>query len=544
MKKIHSLLWLLFVFFMAGVSDVRAVTLTLEHVLTAEEIAAGKKIALRGLKNNNPWINIVAANTPTVSKASVFIVEAAEGGFYLKNESKGSLDWLDSKSNTVWNDNRLQLSSSPDRRYFSDILDIKLPISNDKYLSVSSVNGYNYHPQGLSLYSGENQRVDYTSFQTYTTAAFRHKFFGMYANYQIGFQGIFQSLSAQVGNNESLPSQRFNRYLPHIGLGLNYQTSDFQVEAEAKLQRMDIRFRQPETLQRQGEFYPDAKLFLKYTFSGTSFISMTYQYGKQLEDLRDLYSGYLFTSYRTIVDNTHAPEANSNHRVTMNYQYSHPIKGMFFSVSATARRVQKKTAYESRLTEGNEVLVRSLTAAPHHADMYLVTSRLSKSFSAWKSLLTLSGTYMRNQDALLYGGTLTDYDMDSYSAVISYSGRPLSWLSVELRSLWQQNRMHSPSTDSRVNQLKHSIDLNFPVTEKLMFSVSNACHQSLETNENSWFTDFAASYTYRRLEFQMKANNILGKSVYEREFVSSIERNYYRFTLRPREFLAGVSFTF
>ena len=463
---------------------------------------------------------------------------------YLKNESKGAFDWLDSKSNTIWNDNRLQLSSSPDRRYFSDILDIKLPLSNDKYLSVSSINGYNYHPQELSLYSGENQRVDYTSFQTYTTAAFRHRFFGMYANYQIGFQGLFQSLSAQIGNNETLPSQRFNRYLPHIGLGLNYQTSDFQVEAEAKLQRMDIRFRQPETLQRKGEFYPDAKLFLKYTFSGTSFISMTYQYGKQLEDLRDLYSGYLFTSYRTIVDNTHAPEANSNHRVTMNYQYSHPIKGLFFSVSATVRRAQKKTAYESRLTEGNEVLVRSLTAAPHHADMYLVTSRLSKSFSAWKSLLTLSGTYMRNQDALLYGGTLTDYDMDSYSAVISYSGRPLSWLSVELRSLWQQNRMHSPSTDSRVNQLKHSIDLNFPVTEKLIFSVSNACHQSLETDENSWFTDFAASYTYRRLEFQLKANNILGKSVYEREFVSSIERNYYRFTLRPREFLAGVSFTF
>ena len=89
MKKIRSLLWLLFVFFMAGVSDVRAVTLTLEHVLTAEEIAAGKKIVLRGLKNNNPWINIVAANTPTVSKASIFIVEEAEGGFYLKNESTG-----------------------------------------------------------------------------------------------------------------------------------------------------------------------------------------------------------------------------------------------------------------------------------------------------------------------------------------------------------------------------------------------------------------------------------------------------------------------
>lgn len=463
---------------------------------------------------------------------------------YLKNESKGSFDWLDSKSNTIWNDNKLKLSSSPDRRCFSDILDIKLPLSNDKYLSISSVNGYNYQPQELSIYSGDNQRVDYTSFKTYTTAAFRHRFFGMYANYQLGFEGVFQSLSAQIGNIETLPSQRLYRYLPHIGLGLNYQTSDFQMEAETKLQRMDISFGQSEALRRQGEFYPDAKIFLKYTFSGTSFISMTYQYGKQLEDLKDVYSGNLFTSYRTIVDNTHVPEANSNHRLMFNYQYSHPIKGLFLSVSATARRTQKETAYESRLTEGNEVLVRSLIVAPHHAEMYLVTSRLSKSFSAWKSLFTLSGTYLRNQDALLYGGILTDYDMDSYSAVISYSGRPLSWLSVELCSMWQQNFMHSHSTDSRVNQLKHSIDLSFPVSEKLIFSVTNACHQSLETEEHSWFTDFSAIYTYKKLEFQLKVNNILGKSVYEREFVSSIERNYYRFTLRPREFMAGISFSF
>lgn len=471
-------------------------------------------------------------------------VEINRKELYLKNEGKASFDWLDSRGSTVWNDNQLKLHSSPDRRCFSDMLDIKLPLSNESYLSISSVNGYNYHPQKLSIYSGENQRVDYSSFQTHTTAAFRHKFFRLYAKYQIGFQGIFQSLSAQISNSEILPLQRFNRFLPHIGLGLNYQISDFQVEAEAKLLRMDVRFRQREALQRHGEFYPDAKLFLKYTFSGTSFVSMTYRYGHQLEDLREVYTGHLFTSYRTIVDNTHTPENNSNHRVMMNYQYSHPIKGLFFSVSATAKRSQKETAYENRLKEGNEVLIRSLKTAPHHTKMYLVTSRLSKSFSTWKSLLTLSGTYMRNQDALLYGGTLTGYDMDSYSAVISYSGRPLSWLSIELRSLWQQNRMHSRSADSRVNQLKHSFDINFPFTEKLMFSVSNTCHQSLEYEEHSWFSDFSVQYTYKKLEFQLKANNVLGKSVYEREFVSSIERNYYRFALRPREILTRVSFTF
>lgn len=88
MRKTNFLLCLLFLL-LAGIREVRAVTLTLDQVLTADQIVAGKKIALRGLKNNNPWINILVNNEMTVSKASVFIVESAEGGFYLKNESTG-----------------------------------------------------------------------------------------------------------------------------------------------------------------------------------------------------------------------------------------------------------------------------------------------------------------------------------------------------------------------------------------------------------------------------------------------------------------------
>lgn len=122
--------------------------------------------------------------------------------------------------------------------------------------------------------------------------------------------------------------------------------------------------------------------------------------------------------------------------------------------------------------------------------------------------------------------------------------RPLSWLSFELESQWQQTRMKSELADSRINQLKHNANLIFPITRSLQFGINNAIYQSLETKENSWFTDFTASYTYKRIEFQLNVNNILGKSIYERKFISSIERNYYRYTLRPREVLAKVSFAF
>lgn len=88
MRKIYSLLGLFFLL-LAGFSEMHAVSLSLEQILTADQIVDGKKIVLRGLKNNNPWINILQNNSMTPTKASVFVVEKADGGFYLKNESTG-----------------------------------------------------------------------------------------------------------------------------------------------------------------------------------------------------------------------------------------------------------------------------------------------------------------------------------------------------------------------------------------------------------------------------------------------------------------------
>lgn len=118
------------------------------------------------------------------------------------------------------------------------------------------------------------------------------------------------------------------------------------------------------------------------------------------------------------------------------------------------------------------------------------------------------------------------------------------WISSDKWRTLQYQIKKNELADSRINQLKHNANLIFPITRSLQFGINNAIYQSLETKENSWLTDFTASYTYKQMEFQMSVNNILGKSTYEREFISSIERNYYRYTLRPREVLAKVSFAF
>ncbi|MBQ3243232.1 MAG: hypothetical protein IJB01_01345, partial [Bacteroidaceae bacterium] len=463
---------------------------------------------------------------------------------YVKNELKGTFDWISTSSQTILNDNSQNLKSSPNRQFVSDVLDIKLPISNDRYISIVSTNNYNYHPQELSLYSGEIQRLDYSSFYSNTTASFRHRLWRMYANHQIGFQGMFQSLKSTIGDVTSISKQRYERYMPYIGTGLQFDNRTIHMEADIKMNLYNWQLEKHSLNRKETELSPDARFYLKYSVSATSDLSLNYRYSELLQDLRQVYDGDLFTSYRTIVNNSHSPEADGTHSLTLRYQYSQPIKGIFFMLSALGSTTHRHSAYVTTLQPDSGILVRTKKDADYDSEMYLVNGRFSKSFGLWKSLLGVYGSYMKSFDAQYSGNELQDYDMNNYSAGISFSARPLNWLSFELESQWQQTRMKSELADSKINQLKHNANLIFPITRSLQFGINNAIYQSLETKENSWFTDFTASYTYKQMEFQLSVNNILGKSTYEREFISSIERNYYRYTLRPREVLAKVSFAF
>jgi hypothetical protein len=332
--------------------------------------------------------------------------------------------------------------------------------------------------------------------------------------------------------------------MPYIGTGLQFDNRTIHMEADIKMNLYNWQLEKHSLNRKETEFSPDARFYLKYSVSATSDLSLNYRYSELLQDLRQVYDGDLFTSYRTIVNNSHSPEADGTHSLTLRYQYSQPIKGIFFMLSALGSTTHRHSAYVTTLQPESEILVRTKKDADYNSEMYLVNGRFSKSFGWWKSLLGLYGSYMKSFDAQFSGTELQDYDMDNYSAGISFSARPLSWLSFELESQWQQSRMKSELADSRINQLKHNANLTFPITRNFQFGINNTIYQSLETKENTWFTDFMASYTYKRMEFQLNVNNILGKSTYEREFISSIERNYYRYTLRPREVLVKVSFAF
>ena len=466
--------------------------------------------------------------------------EVNRPNLYVKNDLKGTIDWFSSCSSTILNGAKRNLSSEPDRLFLSDFLDIKLPLSGDRHISITSVNSYNKHPQRLTLYSDEVQKLDYASFRTHTLASFRHRLFQMYATYYGGFQGLFQSIKTNIGGRVVINDQHFEHYTPYSGIGLYYQNNVFNFSADARLHWKYWQYRKRE----DSSFYPEIKLYGKYAISGASSLNLNYQYSEQMQDLKKLYEGDLFTSYRTIVNNGQALDEDGTHRLSLRYQYNQPMKGLFFSFSTSVSNTKKKSAYSTSFSVDDNVLIRRKKAADYNAKIYLMSARFSKSFSWWKSLLILSSSYMKTEDSQYNGDMLQRYDLDNCTVNLFFSARPLPFFSFECESVWFQNYMKLNNIDSKVNRLKHQCNMTFPVTENFMFSLNNTIYQSLGIDDCFWFTDFLVKYTCKKMEFSVEVNNLLNNSEYKRESVSSIQNNYFTYMLRPCDIICKVAFPF
>ena len=463
---------------------------------------------------------------------------------YLKNKLSSTFDWLSGNSLTVWNNREQQLESELHRRFLQNELELMLPLASNRYLALSSINTFNQLPQNLLLYTGEMQKVDYSSFYSHTYTSFQHRLWGMYIKYSLGLKVSLQSISTDVASRRTMDNQHLDKWEPYLGPIFTYQNSSLRLELGALLKMRTWSFHSIDNVLNFTSICPDLNAFIEYTLSGTSSINVRYKLDYQLPDLRDAYRGDMFVTYRTKVNNSRPLKEDIFNRISLGYQYSQPIRGLFFSFVSTASFVRNHSAYIAMQDADDGILSRERIASSYTASNYMLTSRFSKSFNWWKSTLAVNGTYLRRQDAQMKEGGLADYNMDNYSASVSFSARPVTLFSFELASAWQFNRLASFLTNNHVNQLRHTLKLVFPISSCLMFNFDNALYQSIETKEDSWFMDFSSQYSYKRVNFELRINNIIGRSRYEQEFVTSIEHTSCLFKIRPREIIAKVSFAF
>lgn len=462
---------------------------------------------------------------------------------FLKNKLSGSADWLRGNGATISNDRHTALWVKPVKSHITNDLSAIFPLKSDRLLSVSSLNTWNYLPQELAIYTGSRERVALHSFYSQTSSSFQHKMLGIYVKYQVGWEVKRESLRVTRKGEDSSPSQQLSTLLPYIEPSINYKNNWIEINALCKLTYASIDHDSGKEADRHYSLYlPEPSVRLAYRPNGTSTFHTNYRFSHKLPTIRNLYTDSLFTSYRHAVIGGTEFHKDPSQNIGAGYRYSQPMKGLFFSLTSSWIFTRQHTIYENELSEESAVLYKKAVEQKHNTSIWIINSRLAKSFNWWKSFLTIQGSFTQNKNALLRQQQLTDYKLENYSVSLEMATQPTPSLSFEGDSRWIQSRLSSGATNQRINQFRHSLSATYFLTKSWRIQSSNSFYQTTEKGiKNTLFSDLSTLVTFKQWEFECKLNNLWGRSAYEREVVSSIENTYYSYRLRPREFLVRVS---
>lgn len=243
----------------------------------------------------------------------------------------------------------------------------------------------------------------------------------------------------------------------------------------------------------------------------------------------------VYTSYRSQYVGTGIPDVQLSHTVSGTYSYRNPVYGLFFSINPVFTRSKGNLLYANAIDSG--IYVQQASGQTYDANSYLLSGRISKSFSWCRTVIGLSGSALRSDYSYLSAGKVVDARTAGYTVSLDYSFKPARWMTVEGGSLLEMTRRSvEGAAMAGVNDWEHRMQLNFLPAKKWMISLHNELYHSSEKDFGvNWFCDASLSYKADRWEVSLVGRNLAGISCYERIRVSSTLQSYTLTYLRPRE---------
>ena len=175
-----------------------------------------------------------------------------------------------------------------------------------------------------------------------------------------------------------------------------------------------------------------------------------------------------------------------------------------------------------------------------------VSGDVSKSFSWAKTVLKASVNWNNNNYHILLDKRRVPYNMQSLSASLGFSMKPIPLISIEEKSYFyrtvQSNKNADNTSDNVLNHFEHNIKI-FVLPGKWQIEIDNEFYHSNDHSVSfSHFADMAVSYRTKKYEIGFWINNIVGTDKYERRYTTLTQNIYSVTKLRPRELMARILF--
>lgn len=285
---------------------------------------------------------------------------------------------------------------------------------------------------------------------------------------------------------------------------------------------------------------------LRYALNLLWNVSFRANYGNELGDSENGFTGYVLQSYRSLLRNEATLPEKKSQRYGLELAYRHPIHELFFNLNASYFRNRANLMYGYDY-EGIRSLKRTYEL-PNVNNGYMWSGVLSKGVEAIASTLRLELEYNHSRASQISQGLVLDFQNDQYSIRPAVVTKIKKWASLSYA--YQYSRSASKvvqgldnfrpiSTSTQRGQLNFFPSKVFTLNLAMEHFYNDAISGA---GKSMNFADLSTKYTYKRMEFNLEYTNVFNVKQYASAVYNQLSTYYTTYNLRPAQVLLKVRF--
>lgn len=481
-----------------------------------------------------------ASTTNYISKWNVEIqYKVNNESMYLNNRLKANVDFNHASGLSSLNGSLTKEDVKPRSRFVSDAVEIIRKMGNGNSYTLSSSIAYDYLPGKILLCDSTTEKLDFTALRWNTQADFRHKLWRWSVAWNIGLDITLNQMDVE-NPLASIKNLRYNEERLYAYPSLSFDNKKLRINASPRFSWLR---REYESFKRNNLLF-EPTVFINYKQNSSLDYGITYLMNFMADGMNEICDIPVFTSYRTMIQGN----GNFNKSLAQNasayIRYHQIMHGLFASMVFSYHSVRHTKMYSSTV---DGLFIRQFASGMYdNTEGWRVSGDVSKSFSWAKTVLKAGVNWSNNNYHILLDKMRVPYNMQSLSASLGFSMKPIPLISIEEKSYFyrtvQSNKNADNTSDNVLNHFEHNIKI-FVLPSKWQIEIDNEFYHSNDHSVSfSHFADMAVSYRTKKYEIGFWINNIVGTDKYERRYTTLTQNIYSVTKLRPRELMARILF--
>ena len=454
------------------------------------------------------------------------LYKANRDNHYLSNTLKGYIDFNKSEGISMLNGQPTPQYVEPRKRYVVDNLELINKLKNEQSYSITSLFSYSYLPGTLLLTNDSTQHLTQQMLYWKVYAYYQHSIKLVKLTWQTGFETKNQWMTLAS-------KDRYSEYQPYVEPSLSYREGAWSISLSGRLSWL---LRQYHNMHSQN-FLAEPCLFVRYSLTSKLDISGSYSYRWTPSDITTITRQAYYTDYISCQQGSGQFENTTGQMASLGLGYRNVMTGMFCRLTSGYSNLRDAVIYHSQLV--NNVYIRQATDFRQDRETFSLSGSLGKSIFWAKLSITLNGSYSWADYDILISDALTRMHTRSGRASLRFSMKPTRWLSIEEESAYRYSHR---SMTSDLQSWNHQLKLFFLPGNWQIEWTNELYHSNDHSVSTNYFCDLSISYRTKTFEAGLLCSNLFDTRDYRRHYTTDFTDIIVVNQLRPREFVARISF--